>query len=104
MPGPQFWNQTHRFLEDLEMRKENRASEEVRLGATQSEGQEKLGLAELGRVDPPFPPQPPFYPARGSTPRRLLFTCWAPRPTPGVFISPFLFATSSLWEGAQVLA
>ena len=42
MPSPQFWNQTHRLLEDSEMRKESRASEEVRLRAAQSEGQEKL--------------------------------------------------------------
>lgn len=67
------------------MRKESRASEEVRLRAAQSEGQEKLGLVELGRVDPPFPPQAPCYPARGSTQRRL-FLLLGPPPTPGVFI------------------
>lgn len=65
------------------MRKESRASEEVRLRAAQSEGQEKLGLVELERVDPPFPPQAPRYPARGSTQRRLFFSCWAPCPPQG---------------------
>lgn len=105
MPSPQFWNQTYRLLEDSEVRKENRASGDVRLGATRSEGQEKLGLPELGRarwtLPPPFPPQPPCYPTRASTQQGFLFPCWAPCPAPGVFISPFLvtpslFTTSSL--------
>ena len=105
MPSPQFWNQTHRLLEDSEVRKENRASGDVRLGATRSEGQGKLGLPELGRarwtLPPPFPPQPPCYPARASTQQGFLFPCWTPHPTQGslslLFSSlPSLFATSSL--------
>ena len=66
MPGPQFWNQTHRLLEDSEVRKENRASGDVRLGATRSEGQEKLGLPELGRAG--WTSQLHFHPSRPATP------------------------------------
>lgn len=85
MPSPQFWNQTHRLLEDSEVRKENRASGDVRLGATRSEGQEKLGLGGPSHLH--------FHPSRPATlpsvnPAGVPFPLLGPLPRPrGLYLS-----------------